>query len=113
MLEKIWNEAKKPSEREHVTSYVLNNQKKFKIGKITCKKDISHYRWTLDRRNDLELIQKIIFRIKTKPIILKNILNVFLEDPKLHDINKNNLKGEGYKKSLLEDQEYRIKKDDS
>ena len=39
------------------------------------KKNLSHLRWTLDTKEDLILIKKIINNIQARPIILKDILN--------------------------------------
>lgn len=74
-LEKSWLNAKKQYEREHVTPYIYNNPKSFKILNIENKKNLSHLRWTLDTEEDLILIKKIINNIQTRPIILNDILN--------------------------------------
>ena len=70
-----WINGKKQYEREHVTPYIYNNPKSFKILNIQNKKNLSHLRWTLDTKEDLILIKKIINNIQARPIILKDILN--------------------------------------
>ena len=49
-LKKAWKHAKKPSEREHVTPYFYNNPDQFKIFDVKNSKDISNFRWTIDRQ---------------------------------------------------------------
>jgi len=101
-LEKAWKNAKKPSEREHVTPYIKNN-KNFKKLYIKNSKDLSDFRWTVDTIEDLKLVRELISRIKKRPILMTDILEVFSNKPELIEINKNHIKDEGYLKSLKED----------
>ncbi len=105
-LEKAWKNAKKPSEREHVTSYLYNNPNNFKIFNVEHSKNISNLRWTIDRKNDLSLVKLIISKIKKRPILMNDILNLFSKEPELFEINRNHILNEGYQKSLKEDEEY-------
>ena len=102
-LEKAWNNAKKPSEREHVTLYFYNNKNKFKISSIKYSENISHLRWTVDRKNDLKFVRKIVSEIKKRPILMTDIIKLISKDPKIISINKTNISDEGYLKSLKED----------
>jgi len=102
-LEKAWKNAKKPSEREHVTAYFYNNENDFKIGYLNHSKNISHLRWCVDRIPDLELVRKIVSKINKKPILMTHILDLFSKEPHLQDINKNHIVNEGGLKSLEED----------
>lgn len=99
-LEKAWMEAKKPSEREHVTPYFYNNPDKFKIFNITNTENISNLRWTVDRKEDLELVRRIISKIKKSPILMRDILELLKSEPDLVKINSNYVMDEGYLKSL-------------
>ncbi len=103
-LEKSWKEATKPSEREHVTPY-LYTSKKFSVGVFKNSRNLSHLRWTVDYKEDLDLICKIINQISTRPILMKNILDLFVKYPELKKINENVPTNEGYLKSLKEDEE--------
>ena len=105
-LEKAWKNAKKPSEREHVTPYFYNNPEQFKIFNVEHTTNISNLRWTIDRKNDLTLVKSIISKIKKRPILMTDILRLFSIEPELFKINKNQLKNEGYKKSLNDDHAY-------
>lgn len=99
-LEKAWNEAKKPSEREHVTPYFYNNPHRFNIFNIKNDEDISNLRWTVDRENDLEFVRTIVSKIKKLPILMTDILQLIKNEPSIVDINKNYTIDEGYLKSL-------------
>lgn len=102
-LKKAWEEAKKPSEREHVTPYFYNNPDKFKIFNITNSENISNLRWTVDRKEDLELVRAIISKIKKSPILTTDILGLLKSEPDLIKINNNYIMDEGYHKSLEDD----------
>jgi spore coat polysaccharide biosynthesis protein SpsF len=102
-LETAWNNAKKLSEREHVTPYIYNNKHIFRIFNIEYPRNISHLSWTVDRSNDLKLVQSIILKIDKRPILLEDILDLIKKEPDLTDINKDRIPNEGYLKSLVED----------
>lgn len=101
-LEEAWKNAKKPSEREHVTPFIKNN-KKFKKLNVRNSQDLSNFRWTVDRIEDLKLVRKLISKIKKRPILMTDILEVFSKEPELIEINKNYIKDEGYLNSLKKD----------
>jgi len=102
-LQIAWNEAKKPSEREHVTPYFYNNPDKFKIFNITNYKNISNLRWTVDRKEDLDFVKAVISKIKKSPILMTDILQLLEREPDLTKINNNYIMDEGYTKSLEND----------
>lgn len=87
-LEEAWKKSKKPFEREHVTVYLRNKSNAFKIFNIVYHKDISHLRWTIDRKPDLEFVQQLVKKIKKRPILMIDILETLKKEPHLSDINK-------------------------
>src|SRR3989339_129547 len=100
-LEKAWKEAKLPSEREHVTPYIWENPDKFKMKNITAGQDFSAQRWTLDTKEDFELIEKIILecdRINSK-CGMAEILEILATHSEWLKINDKYGRNEGYKKS--------------
>ncbi len=105
-LHEVWKNAKKPSEREHVTPYFYNHHDLFDIINVENSKDLSHLRWTVDRKNDLELVQFIVSKISTRPIFLNDILSLYYKEPKLFELNEPLIINEGYLKSLKEDEEF-------
>jgi len=105
-LEDAFSNAVLPSEREHVTPYFRNKKDIFRIFNFTNEKNISDLRWTLDYDVDLELIKNIISKIDTRPIYLKEILELFENEPNLKKINQDHKPNEGYNRSLKEDEEF-------
>ena len=70
-----WNNAKEPSDREHVTEYIWKNPKIFKIGSIKNKEDLSHIRLVVDYQKDFEKIKDIIENFEENQIFtLKQII---------------------------------------
>jgi len=78
VLKKISNAAVSSNHKEHVTLYILENQKKFKIESHSQSNDYSNLRWTLDTSEDLIFIKKVYESLyKKNPLftsddILKN-----------------------------------------
>lgn len=104
-LEKSWKNAKKPSEREHVTPFIRDPQNKFRLENIERQNDLSHLRYTIDRIDDLKLVKEIIKNIHAKPISLKHILDLYKTKPAIFKINEN-VKHDGYISSLKKDEQY-------
>tara|TARA_B100000029_G_C17381889_1_gene890058 strand:- start:13 stop:693 length:681 start_codon:yes stop_codon:yes gene_type:complete len=76
-LEKTWNNASSPFDREHVTTFIYNDQNSFKIFNVLNTTDESQYSWSVDTQEDLELVRKIISKISSRPILIKDILTLF------------------------------------
>lgn len=103
-LKKAWNEAKKPSEREHVFPYIQFNPKKFNVNRIKHHKDLSHIRCTVDRINDLKFVRKIYDLIPNQKYInISDIEKAVKQNPKFISINNEIPFDEGYQISLIND----------
>lgn len=104
-LERAWKEARLMSEREHVTPYIWKNPRKFKLGELFNDADLSHLRWTVDHRVDLEFVRRVYHRLfNSNPYFsYEDILQLVNHYPHLSSINAGIPRNEGYKKSLLED----------
>lgn len=89
-IEKVWKEAKKDYQREHVTIYIYENLDKFKIYSLESKENLSHLRWTVDEEKDLKFIREIYKRLyyKGKIFLTHDILNLLIKEKHLNDINK-------------------------
>ena len=113
-LKKTWNQARKPSEKEHVFPYVQFTPKLFKKTNIVHKKDLSHIRCTVDKKNDLEFVRKVLRKIpKSKKIIhIDDIVKIIQNEPDLVIINNKTSFDEGYKKSIIKDTKFVAKKKD-
>jgi spore coat polysaccharide biosynthesis protein SpsF len=76
-------------EREHVTPYIYRNSDLFRLFSYKIKEDFSHYRWTVDYPQDLELVRKIIKGIyPVKPNFnMYDILSFLRVNSDISDIN--------------------------
>ena len=104
-LEKAWKNAKLKSEREHVTSFILKNTKKFKIH-ILVNKRKEPYRLVVDYKNDLILIKKIYAELykNNKMFSINDVIKFLKRRPDLIKINQNHDPHEGYLISVKKDQ---------
>jgi len=107
-VEQTWNNAKLPSEREHVCPYMENHPEIFKIGSYKKFKGLSHLRWTLDEENDYEFLTIVYDRLynEDKLFLTKDILDLLQKEPDLLKINSDIIRNEGYLKSLDKDKNY-------
>ena len=87
-LKIAWQNAKLPSEREHVTPYFKNNTKIFQIHNVLNDINLSNLRWTLDSESDLKLIKTIISKIDKDIILIEDILDLFSREPEIVKINQ-------------------------
>jgi len=103
-LERSWKNAKKPSEREHVTQYIPNNPKLFKIGSIENFNDFSDIHLAIDHQADFDLVKLVIEHFPDGEIYnLEKIISFFEDNPHLKLINSHIPFDGGYTKSLEED----------
>lgn len=110
-LMEAYNEAKLPSEREHVTPFIHKQPNRFKVNVISCPHDYSSLRWTVDEPEDFELVKQIyesLYPLKSD-FTWQDTLELVLKHPELKVLNKGFDRNEGYKKSLLKDQESKDK----
>jgi spore coat polysaccharide biosynthesis protein SpsF len=61
-LERGWREAREGYQREHVTPYLYENPKIFKLLSVKGEVDYSYHRWTLDTQEDLQFLQAVYDR---------------------------------------------------
>lgn len=110
-LERAWKEAKLPSEREHVTQYIIKHPEIFKQGALLCETpELGDERWTVDEPEDFRFISEVYERLyPDKPdFTLNDVLALLAEHPELRNINRGFERNEGLLKSLRED---KIKKE--
>jgi spore coat polysaccharide biosynthesis protein SpsF len=88
-LEKAWDEAKTPSEREQVTSYIYQHPDLFKLGNVAWNLNLSHFRWKIDVPADLEFVKVVYERLYQPGRIFKmqDIFDLINANPKLKEIN--------------------------
>lgn len=100
-----YENAKLESQKEHLTQYILSNKKDFKIGFFYEGKNRSELRWTVDNKEDFDLITKIYQKLynKNKLFLMKDIVELFESDHSLQEINNKYQRNEGLLKSLQND----------
>ncbi len=103
-LEKAWNNAEKPSEREHVVPYIINHPEQFQLENFTNSENFSSLRYVVDRKEDLELVKKLVTKINHRPILMKDIIQIYRNEPALFELNENVDRHEGELKSAKEDE---------
>lgn len=106
-LKLAWEEAKLPSQREHVTPFIHSQPELFKLGSYKNSVDLSTLRWTVDEKEDFELISRIYAELyPLNPRFTMNDVLLFLErEPELKKHNVRYARNEGFQKSLQKDKE--------
>ena len=101
-LEKSFQEARLSSEREHVTPYIWKNPDLFNVASLEFDRDLSHWRWTVDKPNDLQFIRAVYYEFINQPLAPFSEIISFLErNPKIVAINiESAVRNEGYLKSV-------------
>lgn len=101
-LETTWKNTKLPSEREHVTPFMRKVQTNFKLGTFKNNTDQSHFRWTVDHKEDFELITKIYESLypQNSHFTSNDIYTFLKKNPELLTMNSKYKRNEAYKKSL-------------
>lgn len=86
-LEVAYSKAKEKYQREHVTPFIYENSNNIFYYKNDI--DYSKYRWTLDTKEDFELISKIYEELykEQHDFYFKDIIELFRIKPELFNIN--------------------------
>jgi spore coat polysaccharide biosynthesis protein SpsF len=87
-LERAWREAREPSEREHVTPFFYEHPEIFRLSSVSGDVDHSHYRWTLDTPEDLELLRAIYSRFDNHgDFSWQDVIALMEREPDLAELN--------------------------
>lgn len=107
-LERAWKNAKLPSEREHVTPYMIKNPEVIVSRTIEHSSDLSEYRFTVDYEEDLLFVTKVYGALyhKNKSFGLDEILRLLKADEEISRLMPAPKRNEGYKRSLKDDKKY-------
>jgi len=97
--------AKKPSEREHVTFYMWMQPEKFKIHRVDLKDDFSKFRFNLDYKEDYYFIEKVFqkFLPENRFFNMKDIVSWLDKNPEIFNINSHIKPLQGWLKSFEKD----------
>jgi glutamate-1-semialdehyde 2,1-aminomutase/spore coat polysaccharide biosynthesis protein SpsF len=98
-------EARRDSEREHVTSFVRNNRARFPAETLVAPlPDLQKERWTLDTPEDEKFLQAVAKDLpKGRAPSHLEVLAVLDRTPKLRDINRHEIRNSGFAISLAAD----------
>lgn len=89
ILQKTHLEAKRPSDREHVTNFICMQPDLFSIGKVNHENDVSKFRLNLDYREDYLLIEQVINNLYSEhhTFTLDDIIKFLNENPQIFNLN--------------------------
>lgn len=106
-LQRAWQEAILPSEREHVFPYIVknstfNNQSFFTSSCYMNAIDQSMFRITIDTEEDYEVVKSIVSNLG-HDVLIDEILNFLISNKEISQLNDKYKRNEGYLKSLEQD----------
>lgn len=88
-LARCWREAAQDYEREHVTPYILERPKEFRLLPVTGGQDYSAHRWTVDTVEDLAFVRSIYSRFPPESVFSwHEVLELLEREPALVDLNR-------------------------
>ena len=111
-FEEAAQNAKLPSEREHIARYFINHPERFQaLQWKTGDYDYSSMHWSVDTQADFDFVTKVFDHLyPSNPNFNKDdIINLLLKNPEIMEINKGGTGYEGLAKSLKEDDEFKKK----
>lgn len=104
-LREAWEQAKLPSQREHVTPFLYQHPERYRLGSFTREPDLSHLRWTVDEPDDFRMVEAIYNALHPADpaFATDEILRLLAERPELSRMNGGIVRNAGYAKSLAKD----------
>lgn len=105
-LAKAWNEARRQTEREYVTSYIWKNGKRFRLANVAYQNDFSFMRWTVDEERDFLFVKRIyeeLYQGGNEIFYMEDIINFLKAHPEVMLLNQGIKRNEGYVRSLKEE----------
>lgn len=105
-LFQAWREAELQPHREHVTPFIYENPRHFKLGSFTNGQNLSSLRWTVDEQVDYELVSRIYEALYlNRPNFTTDDILAYLEaHPKLKTFNTQHLPERELRTSEPDDQ---------
>ncbi len=101
-LERAWREARLPSEREHVTTYMRKTPSGFRLRNVAHAEDLSAYRFTVDTDRDLAFVREVYAALApagTRIFGLEEVLGLVRARPELLALNAGIRRNEGLERS--------------
>lgn len=106
-LERSAGEAKRASDREHVTLYAARHPERFTHASLTADADRSAMRWTVDYPDDLEFVRAVfrLFRGREDEFTTAELLAALEHDEPLRRLMPTHPRNEGLAATLAADAE--------
>ena len=97
-----WRDARKTSEREHVTPFLYNHPERFQIESVQQDRNLSEMRWTVDEPEDLVFVRAVYEELyPVNPAFsTADILSLLQRRRELAVRNAHIARNEGYTRSL-------------
>lgn len=91
VLKCAYENATTPSEREHVTPYLYRHPERFNLQNYSRGGDLSAYRWTLDTREDYEMLSAVYLHLYRPGTIFStsDVLELLATRPDVAALNDN------------------------
>lgn len=104
-LEVAWREARMPSDREHVTSYIWRRPERFRLTNVSSREDWSAHRWTVDAEADLAFVRAVFASLRGHrgPIGMRDVLSLLRDHPEIRNLNTGVRRNEGFERSRASD----------
>jgi len=103
-LETAWREGRLPSEREHVTAYMLKHPERFRLGHVEAPADYAELKWSVDTEEDLSFVRKVYERLgKDGLFSMKEVIEIANGITHAGRNGEKPTVNEGYYRSLAED----------
>lgn len=104
-LKTAWEEARLPSQREHVTLFIHGQPDRFNIGSFRREPNLGHLRWTVDEPADLEFVRRVYETLhpQNPGFGMAEILDLLSANPEIGAMNAGINRNEGLQKSVERD----------
>ena len=108
VLEQAWREAVLPSHREHVTFFMSEQPKRFSLGDYNSGPDLSFLRWTVDNREDFDLVLRIYESLypQNPEFTTADILALLEREPAVKTLNSKYVRNAGWEPAFKKDREW-------
>jgi len=106
-LERAWREARLPSDREHVTTYIRDRKHDFRIRNVEHEPNLSVYRWTVDEPRDLDFVRAVYDALAPGGECvfgMEEVLELLHARPELTALNDGIRRNEGLDRSRQRDE---------
>lgn len=103
-LERAWREARKPSEREHVTFYLWKTGL-FRTVRLDRAPSLASVRLTLDSPEDLQVVSRVLRGLGSRAFSMEDVVGFLDAHPEVRALNAAIVPNMGWAASLKKDSE--------